>query len=50
MRQAGLVQKAAALIAVGVDEAGKRTVPGVSVALAVVGVVGRAAITQIIAI
>ena len=35
MRQAGLVQKAAVLIAVGVDEAGKRTVLGVSVALSV---------------
>ena len=33
MRQNGLVQKAAVLIAVGVDEAGKRTVRGVSVAL-----------------
>ena len=33
VRQAGLVQKAAVLIAVGVDETGKRTVLGVSVAL-----------------
>ncbi len=33
VRQAGLVQKAAVLIAVGVDEAGKRCVLGVSVAL-----------------
>jgi len=33
VRQAGLVQKAAVLIAVGVDEAGKRSVLGVSVAL-----------------
>lgn len=33
VRQAGLVQKAAVLIAVGVDEAGKRQVLGVSVAL-----------------
>ena len=33
MRQNGLVQKAAVLIAVGVDVAGKRTVLGVSVAL-----------------
>ena len=33
VRQDGLVQKAAVLIAVGVDEAGKRTVLGVSVAL-----------------
>ena len=33
MRQNGLVQKAAVLIAVGVDETGKRTVLGVSVAL-----------------
>ena len=33
VRQNGLVQKAAVLIAVGVDEAGKRTVLGVSVAL-----------------
>ena len=33
VRQAGLVQKAAVLVAVGVDEAGKRSVLGVSVAL-----------------
>ena len=33
VRQEGLVQKAAVLVAVGVDEAGKRTVLGVSVAL-----------------
>lgn len=33
VRQNGLVQKAAVLIAVGVDEAGKRSVLGVSVAL-----------------
>ena len=33
VRQNGLVQKAAVLIAVGVDESGKRTVLGVSVAL-----------------
>ncbi len=33
VRQAGLVQKAAVLIAVGVDEAGRRSVLGVSVAL-----------------
>ena len=33
VRQNGLVQKAAVLIAVGVDEVGKRTVLGVSVAL-----------------
>lgn len=33
VRQAGLVQKAAVLIAVGVDEGGKRQVLGVSVAL-----------------
>ncbi len=33
VRQAGLVQKAAVLIAVGVDAAGKRSVLGVSVAL-----------------
>jgi len=33
VRQNGLVQKAAVLIAVGVDESGKRTVLGGSVAL-----------------
>lgn len=33
VRQSGLVQKAAVLVAVGVDEAGKRCVLGVSVAL-----------------
>ena len=33
VRQTGLVQKAAVLVAVGVDEAGKRSVLGVSVAL-----------------
>ena len=33
VRQSGLVQKAAVLVAVGVDEQGKRSVQGVSVAL-----------------
>lgn len=49
VRQAGLVQKAAVLIAVGVDEAGKRSVLGVSVALSEHEVHWRAFLQSLVA-